>query len=90
MLGKVLWSVLVELEEASGVLVDICVPEVVKLVAKCFLNECLQLWGVLFLVNVKFACGCLELVGLSGRTALSNDLFDTALNVGAAEVLLLE
>ena len=55
MLGQVLLSVLVELKEASWVLVDICVSEVVKLVVKRFLNECLQFWVVLILVSVELA-----------------------------------
>ena len=87
MLGQVLLSVLVELKEASGVLVDICVSEVIKLVVKRLLNECLQFWGVLCLVSVELASRSFEPVSLSGRTTLSNDLFDTTLNVGPDKIL---
>jgi hypothetical protein len=90
MLGQVLLSVLVKLKEASGVLVDIGVSEVVELVVKRLLNEFLQFGAVLCLVSVELASRCLKLVGLSGRTALSNDLFDTTLNVGSAKILLVK
>jgi len=67
MLGKVLRSVLVELKEACGVVVNIGVAKVVKLVTQSVLDELFHLRSVLFLVDIKLSgCG-FELVGRGCR-----------------------
>ena len=89
-LSQILGCVLIELEKAGWVVLDIGIAKVVQLLTQCFLHVLDLLGGVLLLVNIKLArCG-LELVGLSSGVTLGDELVNTALHVGAFEVLVLE
>jgi len=61
--GEVLRSVLVELEEASRVVVNIGVTKVVKLFTQGVLDVFLHLRSILLLVDIKLSSCSLELVG---------------------------
>jgi len=55
----VLW----ELEESCRIVIDVGVPEIVKLAAEGVLNELLLLGTVLGLMHIELSRGILELVG---------------------------
>ena len=63
-LGEVLRGVLIVVEETRGVVIDIGIAKVIKLVTKGVLHILLELGGVLGSMDVKLACGVLQTVGL--------------------------
>ena len=54
MLCNLLWSA-VQIKEASWVVVDLCIPEVVEMILQLRLNEIKQLRGVLCTVLIELA-----------------------------------
>ena len=82
--------VLIKLEEAGWVVLDIGIAKVVQLFTQCFLHVLDLLRGVLLLVNIKLARCVLELVGLSSGVTLGDELVNTVLYVGALEVIVLK
>ena len=87
--GQVRLSVRLKLEEASWIVVNVGVAEVVELVGEGVLDVLLELGGVLGEVLVELARGILELIRCSSSFALADDLVDTALNISASQVFLL-
>ena len=87
--GQVRLRVRLKLEEASWIVVNVGVAEVVELVGEGVLDVLLELGGVLGEVLVELARGILELIRCSSSFALADDLVDTALNISASQVFLL-
>ena len=67
--------------------VDVGVAKKVQEIAKFFFDVSNLFRRVAFGVDVQLARSRLELVGLGSRTTLGNDLVDTALHVGALDVV---
>ena len=88
--GQVRLSVLFELKEASRVVFNVSVAEVVELVAKGVADVLLEFRTVLCKMLVELACGILEFVSCSSCLTLANNLIDTALHIGSSQVLNLE
>ena len=63
-LREVLRGVLIVLEEARGVVIDISIAEVVNQIAQGVLYILLELGRVLGSVDIKLACGGFQTVGL--------------------------
>ena len=78
MLSKILGCVLVELEEASGVILNVGIAEVVQLLTQCFLHVLDLFRGVLLLMDIKLARGVFEFVDLSSGVTLGDELVNTA------------
>ena len=85
--GQVRLSMLLELEEASRVVFDISVAEVVELVTESVADVLLKLRAVLFEMLVELTSGILKSVRCSSCLTLADNLIDTALHIGSSQVL---
>ena len=85
--GQVCLSMLLELKEASRIVFDISVAEVVELVTEGVADVLLELRAVLGEVLVELASGILKSVSCSSCFTLADNLIDTALHISSSQVL---
>ena len=77
---------LLKLKEASWVVFDISVAEVVKLVIEGFADVLLEFRTVLGEMLVKLASGIFEIVCCNSGLTLANKLIDSAFHIRSSQV----
>ena len=85
--GQVRLSVLLEFKEASRVVFNVSVAEVVELVTEGVADELLEFWTVLCEMLVELTSGILEFVSCSSCLTLAYYLVDTAFHIASCQVL---